>query len=95
MADQLALERATSPADLHRVLDLAQAVAAELAAAAVDPAADLTQAERCGLVTIAAAVQREVTRWAGLEPRSAEAQAIIDRALAVVLPNDAGGSPCP
>ena len=72
--------------DVDAVVRLARACADELWRQAADPDEHLTIAERRGLLTIAAAVDREVTRWAGLEPRSPEEQAIIDKALAAVLP---------
>ncbi len=72
--------------DIDAVVRLARGAADELLRQASDPAADLTRAERRALVMIASAVDAEVMRRAGLEPRSAEAQAIIDRALATVLP---------
>ncbi len=64
-------------AELRRVLDLAEQVAAELAAAAVDPAADLSAAERRALVHRALAVEAAAARRVEIEPRSAEAQAVL------------------
>ena len=71
--------------DADAVVRLARALADEFLRQAADPDEPLTMAERRGLLTIAAAVDAEVARWAGLEPRSAEAQAVIDKALAAVL----------
>lgn len=72
--------------DIDAAVAAARFAADQLLAEAADPDEHLTMAERRGLLTIAAAVDRAVTKWAGLEPRSPEAQAIIDRALAAVLP---------
>ena len=72
--------------DTRQVSDIIQAVAAELAVEAVDPAADLTMRERRALVALSLAVEAQAARAVGIEPRSAEAQAIVDRALAAVLP---------
>ena len=76
------------PVDVDAVVRLARAAADELVYRAEDsgPEVDVTRAERRGLVTIAVAVDAAVSRWAGLKPRSAEAQAVIDRALQAVLP---------
>ena len=51
--------------DLQQVLDLAEHVAAELAAAAVDPEADLTKAERRGLVALSLAVEARAAHAVG------------------------------
>ncbi len=72
--------------ELHRVLDLAQAVAAELAAEAVNPAADLTAAERRALVHLALLVDVQAARKVGIEPRSASAEAVVMRLLATIPP---------
>ncbi len=72
--------------DLGQALCLARDIAAELRTAAADSAIELSCADRLALITIAAAVDRRVTLWAGIEPRSPEAQAVIDAALAAVLP---------
>ena len=72
--------------DVAAAVRLARGCADDLWREAADPAVDLTTGERRGLLTIAAAVDRRVTLWAGLEPRSPEAQAVIDTALAAVLP---------
>ncbi len=55
------------PADVNAAFRLARGCADELWRAAADPDEPLTLAERRGLVTIAAAVDREVARWAGLQ----------------------------
>ena len=73
-------------ADVDFVVAAARFAADQLLAEAADPGADLSQAERRSLVTIAVAVDRVVAQRAGLPARSAEAQAIIDRALTAVLP---------
>ena len=72
--------------DVEAVVRLARGLADDLWREAADPAVDLTRAERRALLTIAATVDVRVAVWTGLEPRSAEAQAIIDRVLAAVLP---------
>ena len=72
--------------DVAAVVRLSRALADEILRQAADPDEPLTMAERRGLLTLATAVDRRVTLWAGLEPRSPEAQAVIDAALAAVLP---------
>ena len=88
-----ARDRIASPrAELMRSVDvdvtvrLARALADEFLRQAADPDEPLTMAERRGLLTIASAVDARITRWAGLPARSPEAQLIIDKALAAVLP---------
>ena len=73
------------PADLHQVLDLAQAIAAELAAEAVDPEADLTMNERRALVGVALAVEAHAARVVGVVPRSAEAEAVLAKAILATI----------
>lgn len=65
--------------DVDAVVRLARGCADEFWRQAADPDEHLTFAERRGLLTIASAVDREVSRWAGLEPRSVEAKAVIDK----------------
>lgn len=72
--------------DVEAAVRLARGCADELLYHAADPDEPLTPIERRAFVAIAIAVDRRVTLWAGLEPRSAETQAVIDRALAAVLP---------
>ncbi len=72
--------------DIDAAVRLARGCADELLYHAADPTEPFTLTERRALLAIAAAIDREVSRWAGLEPRSAEAQAVIDAALAAVLP---------
>ena len=73
--------------DLHQVLDLAEHVAAELAAEALNLTAHLTWAERRGLLALALAIEAEAARTVGIEPRTEEAEAVLMRAvLATVLP---------
>ena len=72
--------------DVDAAVRLARAAADDLWREAADPAVDLNRAERRGLLALAGAIDREVSRWAGLPARSAEAQRIIDRALAAILP---------
>ena len=72
--------------DVDAAVRLARGCADDLWREAADPAVDLTRAERRGLLALAAAVDRAATLWAGLEPRSPEAQAVIDKALAALLP---------
>ena len=62
--------------EIDLVTAVARFVADEALAEAADPAADLLLAERRGLVLIAAAVDAEVSRRAGIEPRSSEEQTV-------------------
>ena len=57
--------------DMRQILDLDEAVAA-----------DLSPAERRGLVALSLAVEAKAARAVGIEPRSTEAEAL----LATVLP---------
>ena len=70
--------------DIDAAVRLARGCADELVYHAEDSTEPLTLAERRALLVIAAAVDREVMRWAGLPARSAEEQAVIYRALAVL-----------
>ena len=76
---------ATLPAghDRASVLQVGRRVAAELAGEAVDPAADLTMADRLALATLALAVDLKVSRRAGLEPM-AGARVMLAAALAEI-----------
>ena len=67
--------------DVGQVLQLAETIAAEFAAAAIDPATDLTMGERRALVALSLAVEAGAARTVGLVPRSAEAEALLTRAI--------------
>ena len=74
------------PTDLRQVLDLAEHVAAEIAAEALDPAADLPMRERRALVALSLAVEAEAARTVGIVPLSAEARAVLMQAMLATLP---------
>ena len=76
------------PADLRQVLDIAEHVAAELAAAAVDPAADLTTRERRALVALSLAVEAQAAWTVGIEPQTPEAHAVLARAMLATIEAD-------
>ena len=82
-------DQSVRPSDVNAVVRLARAAADELVFRAEDPTEPLTLIERRAFLAIAAAVDRAVSRWAGLKPCSADAQAVIDKALAAVLPDPA------
>ena len=67
--------------DRASVLQIGRRVAAELAHEAVDPAADLTMADRLALATLALAVDIEVSARVGVEP-VAEAREVLADTLA-------------
>ena len=70
-----------SPHDRVAMLRTGRLMAAELAGEAVDPAADLTMADRLALAALALAVDPEASRRAGVEP-VAEAREVLAGALA-------------
>ena len=72
--------------DLRQILELAQTVAAELVAEAVDPAADLTMVERRALLRLSLAVEAQAARAVRIEPRTAEDEVVLMRAIMAVLP---------
>lgn len=57
-------------------LQLGRRVAAELAGDAVDPAADITMADRIALAALALAVDIEVSARAGVEPIAGAREAL-------------------
>ncbi len=57
-----------APHDRAAMLQAGRRVASDLAAEGVDPAADLTMADRLALATLALAVDLEVSARAGVEP---------------------------
>ena len=57
-----------APHDRAAMLQAGRRVASDLAAEGVDPAADLTMADRLALCALALAVDLEVSARAGVEP---------------------------
>ncbi len=74
--------------DRRQVLDLAEQVATELAAEAVDPATDLTMRERRALVALSLAVEAQAARAVGIKPRTSGAEAVLARAMLVTIKAD-------
>lgn len=70
---------------LSQVLTLSRQIAAELRAAAADPAMDLSRTDRMALLDLSLAIEAAVDRALGVAPLSAEAQIVVSRAVAAVV----------
>ena len=72
--------------DVRQVIELAEAVAAELSAVALDRKADLTAAERRALMVLSIGIEDAAARATEVPPRSAFASNLLLRSMLATLP---------
>lgn len=74
--------------EVPRILELAEAIASELAAVALDRKADLTVAERRALMVLSIGIEDAAARATEVPPRSAFASNLLLRSMLATLAND-------